>query len=255
MNEHQEPIRVLIADDDPGIRLVLRKVLEKQTAFTLLGEAEDGLALLPLVEQHRPELIFLDVEMPGMTGVECARVIQDTDPSILLVFATAHERYMGDAFEVYAFDYLLKPFQISRVIKTLGRVKTVLDIRAAGKAKLLAPPEPVLPTSDRLMLKGRDGVQMLNQQDILLIQREDRATALYTTGDQRYVTAEPLGELEKRLDPKLFFRSHKSYIVNLQAIDNITPYGRWTYIAKLKGTRQDALITRAKYDELEQIFA
>ena len=88
-----------------------------------LNYTQDGVQLLTLVEQEKPQLVFLDVEMPGKTGVECARVIQDMNPAIVLIFATAHDEYMGDAFEVYAFDYLLKPFKKERVMQTLERAK------------------------------------------------------------------------------------------------------------------------------------
>ena len=96
-------IPVVIADDDEGMRTVMRKMIERVEGVKLLGEAKDGKELLALVEEKKPQLVFLDVEMPQMSGVEAARIIQDTDPSVILVFATAHDRYMADAFEVYAF--------------------------------------------------------------------------------------------------------------------------------------------------------
>ena len=102
-----EAIKVVIADDDVGMRLIMRKMIGKVEGFTLAGEASNGEELLTLVEQVHPQVCFLDVEMPGKTGVECARIIQDMDPTIVLIFATAHDQYMGDAFEVYAFDYLI----------------------------------------------------------------------------------------------------------------------------------------------------
>ncbi len=248
-------VRVIIADDEPGMRLVMRKVLESVPGFTLLAEAENGPDLLSLVEKHRPQLVFLDVEMPGMTGVECGRVIQDMDPTIIMIFATAHAEYMADAFSVYAFDYLLKPFKLERVTQTLERVRDVLLRRKEEQVV----PNPQVPQTrsamGRMMLRHREGVQFLDMEEILLVQREERATALYTVGGGRYVTSDSLGEIEARLDPALFFRCHKSYIINLQHIDNITPYGRWTYIARLRGTQHDALITHEKYEELEKRFS
>ncbi len=258
-------ITVVIADDEPGMRLVMRQVLQRAQGFELLGEAEDGPGLLALVEKHRPQMVFLDVEMPGMTGIECARVIQDTDPFTVLVFATAHEQYMADAFEVYAFDYLLKPFKLERVQQTLERVREVIHMRgtvapipASASAPAAAPPSAsAAPRANagRLMLRHREGVQFLNMEDILLVQREERTTVLYTAGGGRYVTSDALGEIEERLDPAQFYRCHKSYIINLQHIDSITPYGRWTYVARLAGTQHDALITHEKYEELERRFS
>lgn len=249
MNE----IRVVLADDDQGMRTIMRKMIGKVEGFSLVGEADNGLDLMKLVEEKHPQVVFLDVEMPGMTGVECARIIQDTDPAIVLIFATAHDQYMGDAFEVYAFDYLLKPFKVDRVIKTLERARNRI-------ARLDEKPLPAIKpvnraTAGRLMLHHREGVSFINMSDILLVQRENRATVIYTTGQGRFVTSDSLGETEARLDPNVFFRCHKSYIINLNQINNITPYGRWTYVVRLNGTDQDALITHEKYEELERMFA
>lgn len=247
-----EPIRALIADDDAGMRLLMRKLLEKSGGFVLCGEASDGAELLALAAEHRPQLVLLDVEMPGVSGVDCARELQDSDPHTILIFATAHDKYMADAFEVYAFDYLLKPFKAERALATLERAKSVLRTRedAARSAK---PVEP-RPQSGRILLKHRDGVSVINMEDILLVQREERATVLYTVNDGRYVTGDSLADIEARLDPALFMRCHKSYIINLSHVDSISPYGRWTYVVKLRGTRRDALITHEKYEELERLF-
>ena len=248
-----DPIRVIIADDDAGMRLLERKMIEKSGDFDIVGEAKDGAELLRLVEQHRPQLVFLDVEMPEKTGVECARVIQDMDPAIVLIFATAHDEYMGDAFEVYAFDYLLKPFRVERVMQTLDRAKERLR-RADAPAMHVPARTAPRASAGRLMLHHRDGVSFIDMDDILLVQREDRATVIYTAGGGRYVTSDSLAETEARLDPEVFFRCHKSYIINLSRISNITPYGRWTYIVRLEGTDRDALITHEKYEELERMF-
>lgn len=118
-----DPIRVLIADDDAGMRLVMRRMVEQAEGYALAGEAADGRQLIDLYDQLRPEVILLDVEMPEISGVECARAIQDRDPRAVMVFATAHEEYMANAFEVYAFDYLVKPFRMERAMQTLDRIR------------------------------------------------------------------------------------------------------------------------------------
>lgn len=248
-------IRVVIADDDSGMRTVMRHMIGKVEGFTLAGEAEDGLKLMELVEKEKPQVVFLDVEMPKMSGVECARIIQDTDPATVLIFATAHDQYMGDAFEVYAFDYLIKPFKVDRVIQTLERARDRIARRDEKPLPPIAPKSAIKAAPGRMMLHHREGVSFLNLEDILLVQRENRSTVIYTVGEGRYVTSESLGDMEARLDPQVFFRCHKSYIINLNQIKNITPYGRWTYVVRLSGTQHDALITHEKYEELEQMFA
>lgn len=249
-----EPIRVVIADDDEGMRLIERRMIERAEGFALAGEATNGDELLALVEQTHPQVLFLDVEMPGKTGVECAKIVQDMNPAVIIIFATAHDQYMGDAFEVYAFDYLIKPFKVDRVMKTLQRVRDRLG-RVDEKPLPELPRTAPRAAAGRLMLRHKDGVSFVSMNDILLVQREDRATVIYTTGGGRYVTGDSLGETEARLDPNVFFRCHKSYIINLNQISNITPYGRWTYVVRLNGTNQDALITHEKYEELEKMFS
>ncbi len=245
-------IKVLIADDEAGMRLILRKRIKKTAGFCVVGEAETGRETLALYDRLRPDVVFLDVDMPERTGVECARMIQDRDPACILIFATAHEEYMGDAFEVYAFDYLVKPFKLERLDRTLARVKEIRDKQRAAE---MPKPAIVRNAAGRLMLKHRDGVSFLSMNDIVLIQREDRATVLYAAGGRRYVAGETLSETEARLDPDVFFRCHKSYIINLSRIRDISPYGRWTYIVRLDGTDHDALITYEKYEELERMFS
>ncbi|MGN0802383.1 MAG: LytR/AlgR family response regulator transcription factor [Candidatus Faecivicinus sp.] len=247
-----ESIRILIADDEPGMRTVMRKVVEKAAGYTLVGEAENGAQLLELYDQTRPDVVLMDVEMPEMTGIECARIIQDRNPRTVLVFATAHEQYMRSAFEVYAFDYLVKPFKLERALNTLALIRERLTAQSAR-------PEPVRPpqsaASGRLMLKHRDGLSFIDIPSILLIQREERSSVLYLADGGRYVTSDSLSELEQRLPDSMFFRSHKSYIINLSHIDSISPYGRWTYIVKLRGTDRDALITHERFEDLQNLFA
>lgn len=248
-------IKVLIADDEPGMRSVLKHILDKVDGFTLVGEAVDGEETIRQAEALKPDVVFLDVEMPKMTGVECARLIQDMNPTTVMVFATAHDAYMSDAFEVYAFDYLVKPFKVERVVQTLERIRDRIQCRVAPTEEaphvLTADRKPV---SGRLMLRHRDGVSFIDLNDILLVQREDRATVLYTRDDGRFVTGDSLAEMEERLPRDVFFRCHKSYIINLNHMKDITPYGRWTYVVRLQGTKHDALITHEKYEELENLF-
>ena len=243
-------IKVLIVDDEVGMRLILKKAIEKDNDLTIAGEAEDGEAALRLFIELRPEVVFLDVEMPLLNGIECAKKITDIDPKVIIIFVTAHEEYMPEAFEVYAFDYLVKPFKVSRLNQTLDRIKNAGEIRTPTFDNIITS-LPGIP--NKLMIKNKESISFVDADEIILIQREDRSTVIYTQHD-RFVTSEALGELEERLGSDLFFRCHKSYIINLGAISKIVPYGRWTYIVKLKGTEKDALLTREKYEELEKRF-
>lgn len=247
-------IRILIADDDEGMRLVMRRFIEMAGGFEIVGEARDGGELIALSEQARPQVILMDVEMPVMTGVECARIIQDINPKTVLIFATAHEKYMGDAFEVYAFDYLLKPFKAQRVLQTLALARRRLE-GESEEARQMPAAMNAGSAPRKLMLRHKEGASFVDMADILLIQREERATALYLKGGERLVTSETLTDLDLRLPDDLFFRTHKSYVVGLNYIESITPYGRWTYVVKLRGTDHDALITADRLETLQKLFS
>lgn len=244
-------LKVLIADDDEGIRLVLRKALKNINGAELVGEASDGEELMKLYESVHPDIVFLDVEMPGKSGVECAKTIADINPKTYIIFVTAHSEYMTEAFELYAFDYLVKPFKVERIHQTMERIKSA---GSDGEAKVMHQIIRHEKGLEKLIVKNKDGISLVDKNDIILIQREDRSTVIYTDRES-FTTSESLGELEAKLGNTQFLRSHKSYIVNLSMIDKLYPYGRWTYVIKMKNTRTDALLTYEKYQELEQMFS
>ena len=250
-------IRILIADDDAGMRLVMRKLAQQAEGYELVGEATDGAELIRLYDELKPEVVLMDVEMPEMTGIECARAIQDRDPRTVLVFATAHEEYMRSAFEVYAFDYLVKPFRVERAMQTLERIRERLRgpvAEAVAVPRRESAPAPVEQVPGRMMLKHRDGVSFVDIADIAMVMRENRATVLLMKDGARYVVGDGMAELDDRLPDEIVFRTHKRYIVNLNLIESIQPYGRWTFIVKLKGLKDDALITHERFEELQKRF-
>jgi len=233
-------LSVFIADDDAGMRLVLRKIIDSMDGFIMAGEATDGEEAVRRSAELKPDVIFLDVKMPGLTGDEAAKRISKLLPDTAIIFVTAHSEYMPDAFEVYAFDYLLKPFKIDRVRQTLRRLQ-----KKRIQSKTATP--------SAIMIKNKESMVIIPTQDILMVYRESRSTYIITR-DEAYTTSEGLNVLWQKLDNGSFFRCHRAYIVNLSAISKIYPYGRWTYIAKLKGTDKDALITREKLQELEELM-
>jgi len=245
-----EKIRILIGDDDEGMRLVMRKLVERAEGYEPAGEARDGEELIALFDRNRPDVVLMDVEMPRINGIECGKAIQDRNPKTIIIFATAHEEYMKNAFELYAFDYLVKPFSLERALNTLAMARERLMERHEA-----ARPKPARSDAPRrLMFKHREGVSFVDPEDILLVQREDRATAIILKDDVKLLTGDALGEIEQRLPEDVFFRCHKSYIINLDQIDKVTPYGRWTYVVQMRGTSADALITHEKFEELEKRF-
>ncbi len=242
--------KVLIADDDAGMCKLLKKAIEKVDGFHVVGEASDGEEAFRLVEKLNPDIVFLDVEMPVLSGIECANMIADYNPLIKIIFVTAYEEYMPEAFKVYAFDYMVKPFKMDRLYQTLQHLK---NIALRQNEESTAIPGINKPELDKLLIRGKEGVILVDIDDIILIQREDRNTVIITS-HEKYVTSDSLGQIEEKLGRWMFFRSHKSYIINLSKIHKIFPYGRWTYLVKLKNTDVDALMTNDKYEELRKRF-
>lgn len=243
-------IKVLIVDDEKGIRTVIKKILEKSGSFEVVGDTDNGEEAIEIFNELRPEVVFIDVEIPGCSGIECAKRLADIEPKTIIIFATAHQEYMSEAFQLYAFDYLVKPFKIDRVMQTLDRIKSLNKPNYGDGIDKIIKYEKGL---DKLMIKNKEGISLVDTNEIMLIQREESSTVIYTKTDS-FTTSISLSDIEDKLDKNQFFRSHKSYIINLSLITKIYPYGRWTYIVKLKNTDKDALLTHEKYEDVKKIF-
>ncbi|MNO81853.1 Transcriptional regulatory protein YpdB [compost metagenome] len=243
-------IKVLIVDDEKGIRTIIKKILEKSGGFEVVGDIDNGEEAIEVFNELRPEVVFIDVEIPGCSGIECAKRLADIEPKTIIIFATAHQEYMSEAFQLYAFDYLVKPFKIDRVMQTLDRIKSLNKPNYGDGIDKIIKYEKGL---DKLMIKNKEGISFVDTNEIILIQREESSTVIYTKTDS-FTTSISLSDIEDKLDKNQFFRSHKSYIINLSLITKIYPYGRWTYIVKIKNTDKDALLTHEKYEEIKKIF-
>lgn len=227
-------LNVIIVDDDKNMRFILKKALSKIIYIEIIGEASNGKEAIDLFERLKPDGVFMDVEMPNMDGIEAAKLMLDIQPKVMLVFITAHQQYMPQAFELYAFDYMVKPFKLERLKETVKRMQ------------ITSPPAK----SNTIMIKNREETAILNQNEIILVQRENRNTIIVTSTG-RHSTNQTLLELEEKLDKSMFIRSHKSYIINCNRIKKMLPYGRWTYIVQFDCIAEDALITSEKAKELE----
>lgn len=240
-------LKLLIADDDDNMRLVLRKAVARHEGLDLVADVASGQEAVAKFEALAPDVAFLDVDMPGLDGVEAARMILDMNPRCAIVFITAHDSYMKDAFELYAFDYIVKPFKLERLDKTIERILGQKDAIVSDQKT------PDKHLSDELLFKVRDGMVVVKKEDILMIERQNRQTVIITKHGE-FAFNKTLQEVEGILDDEDFVRSHKSYIIRLSAIKSLEIYGRWTYVVKFNGTDHDALITKEKAKDLEKRF-
>ena len=243
--------RVMLVEDEDGVRLLLRKIIEKQGGFEIVCESAGFSDAIVQFRRLLPDVVFMDIGIQGESGVECARIMTEIAPKTKIIFATAHAEYMPEAFELYAFDYLVKPFDVARVEKTLSRIGEQVPSEQEKEPDKISRTKKGL---SRLLVKGRESMCFVDMADILLVQRENGATVIYTAKDS-FVTSAKMGEIEAKLDPELFLRSHKSYIINLSRIRRIEPYGRWTYVVTFQDTDRDALMTQEKYEEVKRRFS
>ena len=244
-------ITVLIAEDDPDMRHVLRKVVEEVEGVRVIGEARDGLGALKLIEELAPQVVFVDIDLPGKNGLELAQEIFDINPLTFIVFATAFSDFREKAFDVYAFDYLVKPFKMNRVRQTMERINLVLSGKVAGRQR------PYLKNfneaaSRKQFFRNDNKLIYLNLDDIIYVTREGRKSTIYFIGG-KVQTNDNLSVLEEQLAGYPFFRSHSGFIVNLKMIKELIPTGRSSYELVMENTKKRALITVEKFKELEEL--
>jgi two-component system LytT family response regulator len=197
-------MKVLIAEDDPAMRHILRKALEEIPAVEVVGEAQDGLEAVRFVEELAPQVVFLDIAMPGKDGLEAAREICASSPEIILVFATAYEEFTREAFEVYAFDYLIKPYRIDRIRRTMERVR----IRLPKTEQVEVAPHTQQTNLKKILAKEEGKKTFVSIGDIVFLTREGRSVIIHTI-EGKVKTTETMEALEQKLAGNSFFRCHR----------------------------------------------
>jgi DNA-binding LytR/AlgR family response regulator len=215
-------IRTVVVDDERLARDRVRGFLKKLPHVELVGEAEDHKSAIEIIEVQNPDLVILDVQMPGGDGFGVLRALKDP-PHV--IFATAYDEYAIKAFEVEALDYLLKPFSQARLAEAVDRVRQRLEEgRARTDAAAIARvAEPRRAYATQIPVHTARKILVLPVRDILWFAVESRLVYAHVDG-RAYMTNFTLRELEERLDPQIFFRAHKSRLVNLEQIKEIT---RW----------------------------
>jgi DNA-binding LytR/AlgR family response regulator len=247
--------RAVIADDERLMREQLRaRLAEVWPELEIVAEAKNGREAVDAVAEHRPDLVFLDIRMPGMTGVEAAREIGD---ACHVVFITAYSEYAVEAFEQGAVDYVLKPADSERLALTVARLKKRLDARPADLGALLeklsARLEQPAGSAELAVQKGRylQWIQASMGQQIRMI---PVAEVLFFTSDEKYTRVQtetyealirkPIKELVDELDPEQFWQIHRSTIVNVQAIAGVTRDLRGRQLVQLKNYPQKLEVSR-----------
>jgi two-component system LytT family response regulator len=234
-------IRTLVVDDEPLARERVLSLLQQEVDVEIVGECSDGSQAVTAIQAHAPDLVFLDVQMPGCDGFEVIRHIgPERMPTV--VFVTAYDEYALQAFEVHALDYLLKPFGKDRFQQTLRHAREALERRRVGELgrRLLALVHDVKPEPqrvERLVVKSGGRVFFLRTEEIDWIEAAGNYVRLHL-GPESHLFRETMNRMESRLDTRRFSRIHRSRIVNTERIKELQPWFNGDYVVVLRdGTR------------------
>jgi two-component system LytT family response regulator/two-component system response regulator LytT len=256
-------LRVIVVDDEQLAREELCYQLEQLGDIEVAGQAGNGLEALTAIERLEPDLVFLDVQMPGLTGFEVARRLSERGDEIpALVFVTAFDQHAIQAFEVNAVDYLLKPVDASRLEQALQRARRRVEADRTG-----GPPVPMNDQLERIvkMMAGRqvrrEQVALKVGERFMLVQAEEIIYASLADESINIVTGQVSGtsnyrtldDLQARLDPDVFWRVHRSHLVNINKIKEIVPWFSRNYILRMKDAKGTEIpVSRAQTKRLRE---
>jgi two-component system LytT family response regulator len=231
-------LRALIVDDEPLARRRLRTLLQSEPDLDVVGECEDGATAIAETRRLSPDLLFLDVQMPGLDGFDVVEAL-GASTNTAVIFVTAHDEYAVRAFDVHAVDYLLKPFDRARLKQAVARARaTRLDVAGLSR-RLLALIGDVAASRrlERLVVKSRGRVYFIRVDEIDWIESAGHYLALHV-GREEHLIREAIGTVEQRLDPDRFVRIHRSLIVNVDRVKQLVPTFHGEYEIELRdGTR------------------
>lgn len=251
-------ISTLIVDDEKPARDELAYLLKSVPDVNIVGQARNGLEAINLIKERAPDLVLLDVQMPGLDGFGVIKRLVDKKVRLPhIIFATAYDHYAVQAFEVNAVDYLLKPFDKARVSKAITRARHLMESQPGSHERLNsllehvggrpAPSKLLLKTSQRLLLIDADEVAYATIEDglITIVTRELEGTSNYRT----------LEELQANLDANSFWRVHRSYLVNINHIKEVVPWFKSSYQLRMNDRRASTVpVSRAQTRRLRELL-
>lgn len=236
-------MRVLLADDESPARDKLQRWLSEQPDIEVVARAEDGLQAAQAIEQLRPDVAYLDIQMPGLNGLEvAAQLEQDTAP--LIVFVTAFDEHAVKAFDLNAIDYLLKPYDKDRLLRSLTRVRDRLG-NADSRASAVTTARGQTNSSDRLLVPEGERLQLIDSASIDWLEADDNYVHVHTAS-RVHLLRRTLQDLLSQLGEQRFARIHKSAAVNISAISSFSPLFKGDYEVSLRNGRTLRLSRRYK---------
>jgi two-component system, LytTR family, response regulator LytT len=256
------PLSTVIVDDEQLARDELAFLLKNIGDIDVVAQGKNGLEAINLIREHNPDLVFLDVQMPGLDGFGVIKKLLDKKVSLpKIVFATAFDQYAVKAFEVNAVDYLLKPFDKKRVAQSVQKARAKMEPSNDSSEKLetlVRMLESQKPQTSKVLLKSTGRLFLINQKDICFASIEDGVISVVTSGPngmEGQSNCRTLEELLDSLDPNLFWRAHRSYLVNINHIKEVVPWFKSSYQLRLDDKKQTEIpVSRAQTKRLRELF-
>ncbi len=243
-------MKVVIIDDEPLARSIVLEYLQEHKNIEVVAECGDGFQGVKAIAQHKPDLVFLDIQMPKINGFEMLELLEEVPP---VIFATAFDEFAIKAFEANAIDYLLKPFSKERFDKAIEKWQQKQNTVVASENKV----EQLLNTTikqpdekNRIVVKVGADIRIVSVNDVMYFEAYDDYVKIFTK-DTYYLKKKTMNYYEDLLDSSKFFRTHRSFIINLQELTRIEPLEKNTYIALLKNGKKVPL-SRSGYVKLKE---
>ena len=249
-------LKALIIDDEVSARSRLKKLLAAHPQIVIVGEAEDGIEAIARIESSKPDLIFLDVQMPSLTGFEVLEALPKTMELPLIIFATAYDQYALDAFEANAISYLLKPINRERLAQAVERAAKLKsgEERKAEQQRIRQLSNETARRLRQVIARRRDRFVLLRLDQICFFMVEDGIVKAKTEDDS-YSTDYQINDLEARLPEGHFFRAHRSAVVNLSKVKEIAPFIKSTYLIVMKDRAASEIqVSERQSKKLRQIL-
>jgi DNA-binding LytR/AlgR family response regulator len=258
-------LTALIIDDEPLARQELQYLLERGGGVEVLAHGTNGIEAVDLIQTHKPDVVFLDVQMPGLDGFAVLKKLLDRKvPLPQVVFATAFNQYAVRAFEVNAVDYLLKPFDQKRVMQTIEKAaaRVATPAESASDAKLDAllrlmeeQSQGGKSHSGKVIVRAQSRLLLVNQKEICFASIEEGAITVVTPTVEGQSNCRTLEELMDQLDPETFWRAHRSFVVNIQHIREVVPWFKSSYQLRMDDPKKTEIpVSRAQTKRLRELF-
>ncbi len=253
-------ISTLIVDDEKPARDELAYLLKSFPEINLVGQGKNGVEAVALIKEHAPDLVFLDVQMPGLNGFGVIKKLVDRKVKVPhIVFATAYDNYAVQAFEVNAVDYVLKPFDKGRVAKAIQRAKKMLEAKASPTERLealMSQLEVGKPAQrSKLLVKLQQRLFLVDADDVVYASIEDGLITIVCRDQEGFSNYRTIEELQAALDPDIFWRAHRSYLVNINHIKEVVPWFKSSYMLKMNDKKQSEVpVSRAQTRRLRELL-